>query len=176
MQICLFEVVNGVVVPEQCTLFIDWLRKIREIYPDDYLKVYGYLFYMSCWDSRNIYINRPEEERQEMIIQDLAIDFSLDDPIITNALERCKLLYETPTVRGFRTCKNKLTDIYDFLDDNKTTGGKNGNAGDVNMFMKQIPDYLEMYDKLEIKLKAEQHRVRGAKKIAYDQMDQMNNG
>ncbi len=133
------------------------------------MQVYAYLFYMSCWDSRNIYINRTDEEREPAIIEDLHIDFSLDDPSIIIALEKCKKLYETPAVRAFKSIKNKIDDICEFLDTNDITSGKNGNAMDIKMFMKELPVFTEDYDKLGLRLKEEQSRVRGGKEISYDQ-------
>lgn len=174
MQISLFEIVNDVVIPADTVYVIPWLKAVRENYPESYLKVYGYLFFMSCWDGRNAYINRPEEEREQAIIEAMEIDFSLDDPIIIIALEKCRQLYETPGVRAFKTIKNKIDDICSFLDDNKTISGKNGNAQDVKMFMKELPGFIEDYDKLDFRLKEEQSRVRGMKQLAYDQQIDIN--
>lgn len=170
MQIGLFEVQNEIVIPDEVAVrLLPWMRHIREKFPNNYMQVYGYLFYMCCWDGRNIYINRTDEEREQSIIEDLHIDFSLDEPVIIIALEKCKKLYETPAVRAFKSIKNKIDDICRFLDTNDITSGKNGNAMDIKMFMKELPTFTEDYDKLGLRLKEEQTRVRGMKDIAYDQ-------
>ncbi len=169
MQICLFEVVNEVVVPDSSTYLIPWLKAIRDGYPKDYLRVYAYLFYMSCWDGRNIYINKPMDEREQMIVEQLGIDFSLESDVIVYALDKCKELYETPMVKVFKTIKRKIDGICDFLDENEITSGKNGNAMDTKMFMKELPGLVEDYDKIGEKLRKEQSKVFGSKKLAYDQ-------
>lgn len=174
MQIGLFEVQHDKVIPDEVAeRLLPWLRKVKEEFPTNYLQVYGYLFYMSCWDSRNLYINRTDDEREQAIIEDLHIDFSLDNTVIIVALEKCRKVYETPAVRAYKSIKNKIDDICQFLDDNRVTSGKNGNAQDVKMFMKELPTFVEDYDKLGLRLKEEQSKVRGNKQIAYDQEDQL---
>ena len=174
MQICLFEVVNDMVVPNESTFLIPWLKVIRDEFPKDYLKVYAYLFFMSCWDGRNIYINRPMEEREPIIVEQLGIDFSLENAVIVTALEKCRELYETPMVRAFGTVKRKIDDICKFLDENEITSGKNGNAMDTKMFMKELPEFIDNYDKIGEKLRKEQSKVYGGKKLAYDQKPKQN--
>ena len=48
MIIRLFDVQNGVVVPTEHCYTLKALKDIMDKYPEDYLKVYQYLFYMTC--------------------------------------------------------------------------------------------------------------------------------
>lgn len=174
MQIGLFEVENDIVIPDQVAVrLLPWMRRIKETFPDNYLQVYAYLFYMSCWDSRNIYLNRTDEEREQAIIEDLHIDFSLDDAVIVVALEKCRKLYETPMVRVFSACKGMMDKAAAYLQTAEPRDGKNGNTIDIEKYMNKLPDWADNYEKLGEKLKKEQSSIRGGKLIAYDQTDQL---
>lgn len=176
MQIGLFEVQNDVVIPDEIAVrLLPWMRRIREHFSEQYLQIYAYLFYMSCWDSRNTYINRPEEEREQAIVEDLYIDFSLDDPIIAVALEKCRKLYETPMVRAYKAAKGMVDKVATYLDTATPTDGKFSNIPDIDKFMNKLPDYIDAFEKIGEKLKAEQSKVRGGKEIAYDQQGSLGN-
>lgn len=174
MQIGLFEIEHDVIIPDQVAVrILPWMRKIKEQFPDSYMQIYAYLFYMSCWDGRNVYLNVIEEEREDVIKGDLFIDFDLDTPIITDALERCKKLYETPMVKAMRGAKNQLGRVAEYLTTAIPTSGKNGNYEAIAKFMEKLPQWQDMYEKVQIKLRDEQAKVRGGKSIAFDQMDQL---
>ena len=48
MLVKLFDIQNGVIVPSESCYALPTLRRIMDEYPDNYIKVYQYLFYMSC--------------------------------------------------------------------------------------------------------------------------------
>jgi hypothetical protein len=144
------------------------MKRIRETFPEDYLKVYAYLFYMSCWDGRNTYLNLVDEERELAIVEDQLIDFSMDNPVIVVALEKCRKLYETPAVRAFRAAKGMADKVATYLNETTPTSGKFSNVPDIDKFMMKLPDYIDTYNKIGEKLKTEQSKVRGAKELAYD--------
>lgn len=173
MQIGLFEIVNDVIVPGDTTLAIPAMVQIKKDFPKDYLKIYAYLFFMSCWDGRNIYLNVPEEERSDKIIEDLELDVFVEEPLILKALETCKKLYETPTVITFRAAKNMAHKVATYLENATPTDGKFSNIPDIDKFMQKLPDYIDTYNKIGEILKEEQSKIRGGKRIAYDQKDQL---
>ncbi len=174
MQIGLFEVEGDIVIPDQVAVrLLPWMRLIKEQFPDNYLQVYAYLFYMSCWDSRNIYINVPDDERESAIIEQQGITFSLDNPTIKVALENCQKLYTTPAVALLKAIKSKIDDIAKSLNTTSITYGKNGNADQISKFIEKSASYAEIYDKLDGRLKEEQNKIRGGKLLAYDQLDQL---
>jgi hypothetical protein len=45
----LFDVQNGVVIPSEHCYTLKSLKDIMDNYPDDYLKIYLYLFYYSIF-------------------------------------------------------------------------------------------------------------------------------
>ncbi len=48
MIIKLFDIDNGVVVPTEHCYTLKALKDIMDDYPDSYLQIYLFLFYMSC--------------------------------------------------------------------------------------------------------------------------------
>jgi len=174
MQIGLFEIVNDKIVPGETTLAIPVLAQIKKDYKKDYLNIYAYLFYMSCWDSRNVYLNVVEEERSQQILCDLELDISTEEPLIIKALELCQKLYETPAVRGFKACKVMIDQVAVYLETTTPTSTvKFSNVQDISKLMKELPDYIASYNKINEMMKEEQSKIRGNKKIAIDQADQL---
>jgi len=175
MQIGLFEVVNDVLIPDEIAVrLLPWMRQIEEKFPNNYQQIYAYLFYMSCWDSRNIYINRLEEERESAIVEDFHIDFSLDDPLIIVALEKCRKLYTTPAVAAYKSIRSQIEKLNNFLETTTPISeGKNSNITDIGLILNKLADWTEAYDRMGERLKKEQAKVRGGKKIAIDQLDQL---
>src|SRR5688572_816165 len=109
----LFDIENGQVVPTEHCYVLSFLKDIMTNYPDNYLKVYAYVFYMTYPDPiLNPYFNYPEETKEESILLDIKADFSTEDDLILEAITRCTEMYETPTVRaynGFKTMLDRLT-------------------------------------------------------------------
>jgi hypothetical protein len=169
-MISLFDYNNGKVIPSTACYIIPELQKIKECYPSNYMKMYHYIFATTCMDaSISPYVNLPEDSREEVILQDVKPDFSLEDPILLAALDKCKLLYDTPVLRSFKGAKKMLDKVATYLAEEEITGGKNGNAADIRGLMKELPDYWASYKKWEAILKEEQAVARGKAKISYDQ-------
>lgn len=176
MQIGLFDIQNDVVVPDEVAVrILPWMKRIRENFQEDYLKVYAYLFYMSCWDGRNIYLNLADAERESAIVDELEIDFSLDNPVIQVALEKCRKMYETPAVALLRAVKIQISEIAKSLSTTTMTYGKNGNADQLTKLVEKSAQFAEIYDKLDGRLKLEQIKVRGGKEISYDMQSDYKN-
>ena len=57
-------------------------------YPDTYLSVYLYIFYMTCPDpDMNPFFNMPEHEKEELIIEEIDLEESPEDEAIRNAIK-----------------------------------------------------------------------------------------
>src|SRR3954469_15024721 len=104
MLIRLFDIENGqVMVTEHC-FTLKFLKDIMTVYPDEYLKVYEYLFYMSCPNpDQNPFFNLPEIEKEDLILKEIEADFSTEDDLIRVALVKTCKLYETRTFRLYRS-------------------------------------------------------------------------
>jgi len=171
MLTSLFEIVGKKPVPSPACYIIPQLKKIMTEYPDDYLNVYAYLFFTTCPDSSiNAYRNLPEDEREDTVLADIKFngDVSLEDTTILIAKDKCIKLYETPALRAFMGAKKMVDKVGRYLDETEITDGKDSNAMAIDRFMCKLPEYYDVYDKMETKLAEEHSKVRGAAKLAYD--------
>lgn len=168
-MIPIFDLAGGVPVPSVHCNFIPELKAIKDNFPNDYLKVYAYVFYKTCPDGTlNPYINLPEENRELVIISNIKPDSWLEDLSVLQAINTCEKLYETPTLRAFKAAKKMIDKVAKYLDEQEITDGKDGNGMLIDKFMKSLGDYKDLYDKLEVALKEEQAVSRGRVKVAYD--------
>lgn len=171
MLINLFDVEDKKLVPSHACYAIPWLKKIMDIFPNNYIDVYKYIFFTTCPDGTiNPYVNLPEDEREDVVIADLSpLSFSLDDDIINQTISKCKKMYETPVLRTFIGAKKMLDKIARFLDEEEITTGKEGNATEIRGMLKELSTYWENYNKLENVLKEEQAKVKGDRIIPFHQ-------
>ena len=174
MLVNLFDVHEGKVVPSQSVYLVPKLKLIKDEFKEDYMKVYTYIFFLTCPDATiNPCALLDEAEKDALIQHELQpIRFSLDDEMITDAIEVCEKLYETPVLRTFRAAKKMLEKIGKFLDTEEITYGKEGNATEIRGLMKELNVYWENYNKFAAILKEEQSKVRGDRAIPFHQADQ----
>jgi hypothetical protein len=142
-----------------------------ENYPEDFMKVYSYLFYMTCPNPDiNPFFDVNEHEKEELILAQLDVEFSTEDDEIINAIEFCKKLYETPTYRAFMGIKSMLDRLGSYMENTAITHGRDGNiTAIVNAAAKfeQIRgSYKGAYKDL---MEEQKSQVRGGQNLAYDQ-------
>ena len=76
----LFDIQNGKVVPTEHCYTLKSLKDIMDNYPDDHLKIYQYLFYMTCPNpDMNPFFHTPEHEKEEVIMKEVDGEFSTED-------------------------------------------------------------------------------------------------
>jgi hypothetical protein len=169
-MIKLFDIQNKVIVPTEHCYTLESLKNLMDLYPDHYLKIYQYLFYMCCYDPDiNPFFNVRELDREEIIMKELGHPFSTEDPGVQEALKFCKTLYTTPTLRAFLGIKIALDNVADFMANTKITGGKDGNATQVKSFAADFDKIRQSYKGTERDLIEEQQsRIRGGGGLAYD--------
>ena len=86
MLIKLFDIQNGKVVPSEHCYTLKSLKAIMDEYPDTYLSVYQYVFYMTCPDpDLNPFFNMPEHEKEDLIIEEIGFEESSEDGKIRHA-------------------------------------------------------------------------------------------
>ena len=128
MLIKLFDIVNNKVVPTEHCYTISSLNDIMTKYPDDYLKVYTYLFYMTCPNpDLNPFFNVPEHEKEEIIMSEIDMDISTEDELIIRGMSTCKKLYETPTYRTYVGIKSMLDRLAHYMETTEIHHGRDGN-------------------------------------------------
>jgi len=171
-MIRLFEIENKVVIPTEHCYVITYLKDIMTKYPDDYLQVYQFLFYMKCPGPDNPYFNIKEVDLEELIIHDLdGLKFNAENDDIIAALKYTERLYKTPTVRAHEGIKNAMDKIADYLNTLKITDGKDGNVGQVRSMAKDFDMIRKSYKGTAKDVEDEQKalHVRGDQQLAYDQ-------
>lgn len=167
----LFDIENGRVVPTEHCYTINYLKSVMDNYPDNYLKIYLYLFYMSCPnDDLNPYFNVPNDDKEEMIMRDIEADFMSDDPIIKRALEGLQTLYDTPTWRAYRGISTMLDRLGRYMENTQIIHGRDGNMNSLLSAAKNYDAIRQSFKGAYKDLKEEQQsHVRGGAGLAYDQ-------
>ena len=170
MIIKLFEVQNNVVIPTEHCYTLKALKDIMEEYPDDYLKIYQYLFYMTCPNpDMNPFFYTPDVDKEALIITQIEGEFSTEDDSIFTALKFCQRMYETPTSRAYDGMRIALDRIARYLSTTQITDGKDGNIGQIRALAKDFDSIRQSFKGAYKDLQEEQQRkVRGGQGLAYD--------
>lgn len=171
MNIKLFDVQNGVIVPtEHCYAMKD-LKKIMDEYPKDYMNVYAYLFYMTCPNpDLNPFFHVAENEKEELVLSQLKVTFSTEDDAIIIALTLCKKLYETPTYRAYMGIKSMLDRLARYMETTTIEHGRDGNINSlVNAAAKFEQIRMSFKGAYKDLMEEQKSQVRGGQHIAYDQ-------
>ena len=167
----LFDISNGKVVPSEHCYVLKFLKDIMEEYPEDHLKIYAYLFYMTCPNpDLNPFFDVPESDKEELVLKEVDATFSTDDDLIVKGIAECKILYETPTYRAYTGIKEFLDKMGDSLKSESITYGRNGNAEALLRMAERFDNVRQSYKGVFRDLLEEQKStVRGGQNLAYDQ-------
>lgn len=179
MNIELFEIEDGVIKPTVHCHTIKWLKEIMEEFNETdstgnpyYLKVYEYIFYMTCPDPAiNPYFNMPEDDREDQIIEDIELTVSTENAKIQAALERAAKMYETPTLRAYQGISKMLDNLSDYMGSTQIIHGKDGNISALIQAAKSFQAIRDSFKGVRKDLEEEQknNQVRGGGSLAYDQ-------
>ena len=170
MIIKLFEVTNNVVIPTEHCYTLKALKDIMEEYPDDYLKIYQYLFYMTCPNpDMNPFFYTPDIDKESLIMTQIDAEFSTEDDSIFIALQFCERMYETPTSRAYGGMQKALDRISNYLSNVQITDGKDGNIAQIRALAKDFDGIRQSFKGVYKDLQEEQQsKVRGGQGLAYD--------
>ena len=163
MIVRLFDIQNGKVVPTEHCYTIKFLKDIMETYPDTYLQVYQYLFYMSCPNpDLNPFFNLPEHEKEDIIIEEIELEESTEDSKIRYSLDMCKKLYETPTYRAYVGIKSMLDRLAKYMETTQIEHGRDGNINSMVNAAAKFEQIRQSYKGAFTDMKSEQESsVRG---------------
>jgi hypothetical protein len=127
---------------------------------------------MSCpYENENPYFNLPYDTKEESIVNDLKIDFSLDEKEIAVAIEKAKILYETVTVRAHRAISTLIDNLCTYMENATITAGRDGNLTALKGLAKDFDELRQSHKGVAKDLAEEQEAVaRGNSSLAYDQM------
>jgi hypothetical protein len=167
----LFDVENGKVIPTEHCFVLPFLKVLMDAYPNEFVKVYAFLFYMSCPNpDLNPFFNVAEPEKAGLILEDLDAHFAPDNALIQEALVKTQKLYETRTFRLYRSFAIMLDKLGHYVETTPIEHGRDGNISSMIQAAKNIQDIREQFKGLEKDHLEEQRTlVRGGQQLAYDQ-------
>lgn len=167
----LFDIQNGQVVPSEHCYTLNSLKRIMDEYGEEAVKVYAYLFYMTCPNpDLNPFFDVPEQDKEELILAEVDGDFSGEDESIRGALKVCQKMYETPTYRAYQGIKIALDNMATFMATEKPTSGRDGSATALLRIAERFDSVRQSFKGVYRDLQEEQQSsVRGGQRLAYDQ-------
>ena len=170
MIIKLFDVQNNVVVPTEHCYTLKALKDVMDEYPDDYLKIYQYLFYMTCPNpDMNPFFYTPDIDKENLIMQQIEGEFSTEDDAVFTALQFCQRMYETPTSRAYKGIASMLDRLARYMEVTTITAGRDGNINSLISAAKNYEAIRQSFKGAYKDLQEEQQsRVRGGQGLAYD--------
>jgi hypothetical protein len=172
MLIKLFDIQNDKVVPTEHCYTLKFLKDVMEAFPETYINVYQYLFYMTCPNpDLNPFFNLREHEKEDMIIEEIQLEESTEDEIIQIGLIKCALLYETPTYRAYKGIKSMLDRLARYMEVTAIEHGRDGNINSMVNAAAKFESIRNSYKGAFNDMKKEQQSsVRGGQGLAYDQL------
>ncbi len=172
MIVRLFDVQNGKVIPTEHCYTLNFLKDLMEEYPDTYMQVYQYLFYMTCPNpDMNPFFNLPEHEKEDIIVEEIGLEESPEDSKIRYSMDMCKKLYETPTYRAYVGIKSMLDRLARYMETTAIEHGRDGNINSMVNAAAKFEQIRNSYKGAFSDMKEEQEsQVRGGAGLAYDQM------
>jgi hypothetical protein len=170
MIVRLFDVQNGVVVPTEHCYTLKALKDIMDNYPEDHLKIYLYLFYMTCPNpDMNPFFHTPEIDKEPIILQEIQAEFSPEDDDIYIALQFCQRMYETPTSRAYKGMASMLDRLARYMETTSISAGRDGNINSLVAAAKNFDQIRASFKGVYKDLQDEQSsKVRGGQGLAYD--------
>jgi hypothetical protein len=171
MLVKIFDVQNGKVIPSEHCYSIKTLKKIIDKYPDTYMSIYLYIFYMTCPDpDMNPFFNIPEHEKEDLIIEEINLEESIEDNEIINAINLCKEMYQTPTFRAYKGIKSMLERLARYMETTQIEHGRDGNLTALVNTAAKFDQIRQSFKGAYNDMKDEQKSsVRGGQGLAYDQ-------
>ena len=171
MIIKLFDIQNGVVVPTEHCYTLKALKDVMDEYPEEHLKIYLYLFYMSCPNpDLNPFFYTPEMDKEDLILKQIDSNFSVEDDSIHKALQFCQRMYETPTSRAYKGIASMLDRLARYMETQSITDGRDGNINSIVSAAKNFDQIRSSFKGVYKDLQEEQSsKVRGGIGMAYDQ-------
>lgn len=170
MIIKIFDIENGNVVINHNCLSIPELKAIHDAYKDP-IPAFNFLHFR--FDPKSAYANIPEEEKDELLAHDFAGEYSLEDEVIINAINKLEMLSTTPTYRYYLDNKILLEKLGKFARISPITSGRDGNItalmGQLKSVGKTILEFKQLEKVVLSELEEKLGRVRGGKSLAYDQ-------
>jgi len=170
MIVKLFDIQNGKVIPTEHCYTLKALKMVMDNYPDNYIKIYQYLFYMTCPNpDLNPFFYTPDLDKESLILDQIEADFSTEDEDIYIALQFCQRMYETPTSRAYKGIASMLDRLGRYMETTPITHGRDGNITALVNAAKNYEAIRASFKGAYKDLQEEQSsKVRGGIGLSYD--------
>jgi hypothetical protein len=167
----LFDIQNGKVTPSEHCFTLKFLKDIIDEFPEEHLKIYAYIFYMTCPDpTLNPFFDVPENDKEELILDQIDADFSTDESVIIVALKMCEKMYQTPTYRAYVGMKSMIDRLGKYMETTEIEHGRDGNITALLNAAAKFDQIRQSFKGVYRDLQEEQQStVRGGQNLAYDQ-------
>ena len=160
---------NHVVITPNC-LLIPELKAIVDKYKDP-IPALSFLHYLYC--PKGPYCNVPEEDKEEILLQDYPGEYTLEDTEMLAAMEKLASFTMSPTYRYYLDNKVLLEKLGKFAREQPVTAGRDGNFAGMQSQIKSVGKTAQEFKQLEKMVREEldenKTRVRGDTRKAYDQ-------
>ena len=81
MIIKLFDIQNDEIIPSEHCYALEFLKVLMSVYPESYMQIYKYLFYMTCPNpDYNPFFHLPEQDKEEIIIEEVCLLYTSPSP------------------------------------------------------------------------------------------------
>jgi hypothetical protein len=170
MIVKLFDIQNGKVIPTEHCYTLKALKMVMDNYPDNYIKIYQYLFYMTCPNpDLNPFFYTPEVDKESLILDQIEADFSTEDEDVFIALQFCQRMFETPTYRAYKGMASMLDRLARYMETTTITAGRDGNINSLVAAAKNFDQIRASFKGVYKDLQEEQSsKVRGGIGLSYD--------
>jgi hypothetical protein len=170
-MIRLFDIQNGKVTATEHCYTLKFLKDIMDQYPVEYLRIYAYLFYMTCPNpDMNPFFDVPEVDKEELVLKEVDGDFSTEDESIVYALKMCEKMFQTPTYRAYLGIKIFLDNMARSMASEQLTFGRDGSSPALLRMAEKYDAVRQSFKGVYRDLMEEQQSsVRGGQNLAYDQ-------
>lgn len=173
MNVKFLELQDGKVVLTEICYTSKTLKEVIRVFKKDknYMKVFNFLFHLYCPDPlRNPFLNVPEHEKEDMLMREFEIDFSLDEDVFELAKKFTEKIFTTPTRRFYLDCKVGLEKQGEYLRETQISTGRDGNDTTYLATLKAVGVINDQFAKVEKAYEAElKASVRGGSERSYDE-------
>ena len=119
----------------------------------------------------NPFFNLPEHEKEDIIIEEIELEESTEDPTIRYAKAMCEKLYQTPTYRAYVGIKSMLDRLAKYMEVTAIEHGRDGNINSMVNAAAKFESIRQSYKGAFTDMRQEQDSsVRGGAGLAYDQL------
>lgn len=168
----IFDVVDGKLTPTKHCYALPFLKNIMDEYPDDYIDIYKYVFYMTCpYPKHNPFFNVAHTEKEAEILRHIKLKVSLDNALIEVAKGECSKLFNSRMAQAYEAMAVGVEKVSAYMITTTITDGRDSNLNALLKAIKDYPKMRESFEKVESAFLESQKEtsVRGQATLAYDE-------